>query len=213
MAIFKFQILTAIALFAVAGGWCAVQAARIFSGTRVPLLLAIAICAGTAISAFYETGLTPIFAVSLLLGWTLFTLAAVDAAVFRLPDLLTLPLAVAGICITVYPLHQPILDHLVGAALGLAVFAAVAWAYKALRGREGLGFGDAKLACAAGAWLGWTALPSMILIACVFGLLLVGVKAILKGRAALTERIPFGVALALAIWVVWLLGPLEIAAA
>jgi prepilin signal peptidase PulO-like enzyme (type II secretory pathway) len=33
--------------------------------------------------------------------------------------------------------------------------------------------------------------------------------AILRGRAALTERIPFGVALAIAIWVVWLYGPLE----
>ena len=36
--------------------------------------------------------------------------------------------------------------------------------------------------------------------------------AIARGRAALTERIPFGVALAIAIWVVWLYGPLEILA-
>jgi prepilin signal peptidase PulO-like enzyme (type II secretory pathway) len=32
---------------------------------------------------------------------------------------------------------------------------------------------------------------------------------VMRGRAALTERIPFGVALAIAIWVVWLYGPLE----
>jgi len=30
-----------------------------------------------------------------------------------------------------------------------------------------------------------------------------------RGRAALAERIPFGMALAIAIWVVWLYGPLE----
>ena len=70
--------------------------------------------------------------------------------------------------------------------------------------------GDAKLAAAGGAWLGWAPLPSVILIACAAGFLWVAAMTMIRGRAALTERIPFGVALAIGIWVVWLYGPLEI---
>jgi prepilin signal peptidase PulO-like enzyme (type II secretory pathway) len=42
--------------------------------------------------------------------------------------------------------------------------------YRALRGREGLGGGDAKLLAAGGAWLGWPALPAIMFGAAVLGL-------------------------------------------
>jgi leader peptidase (prepilin peptidase) / N-methyltransferase len=210
---FSLPIFATICAFALAGGWGATQVIRIFSERRFSFVIAVAICAGLGLWAFHETGWTAVFAISLVLAWTLFALAAIDAFVFRLPDLLTFPLAAAGILVAYYPLHEPILAHLAGAAIGFGAFAVIAWGYARIRGREGLGFGDAKLAGVAGAWLGWAPVPSVILIACAAGLMWVGAKAIVRGRTALGERVPFGVALAIAIWIVWLYGPLEFAGA
>ena len=55
--------------------------------------------------------------------------------------------------------------HLIGGVLGFAAFFLIAWLYRQLREREGLGLGDAKLLAGAGAWLGWAALPSVVLLA------------------------------------------------
>jgi leader peptidase (prepilin peptidase) / N-methyltransferase len=67
-------------------------------------------------------------------------------------------------------------------------------------GQEGLGLGDAKLFAAAGAWLGWQALPMALLIAAVSGL----VVALALGKTARATPLPFGPALALGFWVTWL---------
>ena len=63
-------------------------------------------------------------------------------------------------------------DHALGALAGFASLAVIASVYRRVRGREGLGLGDAKLLAAAGAWLGWQALPSVVLIAAASGLAL-----------------------------------------
>jgi leader peptidase (prepilin peptidase)/N-methyltransferase len=90
--------------------------------------------------------------------------------------------------------------------LGGAAFWLVRAAYGTLRGREGLGLGDVKLAAAAGAWTGWQDLPNVVLLAAVaaLGLALVRAAHRRKGLAG-TERIAFGAFLAPAIWVVWVL--------
>jgi leader peptidase (prepilin peptidase)/N-methyltransferase len=203
-----FQTGIAVATFALAGGWSSARVASAFSGSRFATAIAVAICAALGAWAAVIMGWTPVFAITLGLAWTLITLAAIDVLAFRLPDLLTLPLAAAGLLISLI-LPSEFWAHLAGAVIGYCAFAAIGWAFARVRGREGLGMGDAKLAAAAGAWLGWEPLPSVILIACAAGFLWVATMAILRGRAALTERIPFGVALAIAIWVVWLYGPLE----
>jgi leader peptidase (prepilin peptidase)/N-methyltransferase len=198
----------AVAAFALAGGWSCARVASAFSDSRFATAIAVALCAALAVWAAAIMGWTVIFAITLGLAWVLLTLAAIDVLAFRLPDLLTLPLAAAGLLISLI-LPFAFWAHVAGAVIGYCVFAAIGWAFSRVRGREGLGLGDAKLAAAAGAWLGWAPLPSVVLIACAGGFLWVATMAIMRGRAALTERIPFGVALALAIWVVWLYGPLE----
>ena len=139
------------------------------------------------------------------LGWTLLALAWIDAERMLLPDALTLPLIVAGLAEAWWTAPDTLLDRSAGAALGWGLFALVAVTYRKLRGREGLGGGDAKLLAAGGAWLGWQALPPVMLIAA-----LLAMTALLIGRAAskadLGDRIPFGPWLALAIWLVWLAG-------
>lgn len=205
---FSLHIAVAVALFALAGGWSSARVATSFSDRRFPFAFAMAFCAVLAGWAAAIMGWTAVFAITLLLAWALLTLAAIDILAFRLPDALTLPLAAAGLVVALI-LPNDIWAHVAGAIIGYGTFAAIGWGFARIRGHEGLGLGDAKLAAAAGAWLGWAPLPSVVLIACAAGFLWVGVMAMVRGRTALGQRIPFGVALAIAIWVVWLYGPLE----
>jgi leader peptidase (prepilin peptidase)/N-methyltransferase len=98
-------------------------------------------------------------------------------------------------------LGDPLRDHLIGAAAGYLVLAGIAFAYARLRGREGLGLGDAKLLAVAGAWLGWRAVPIVVVIASAGGLAWAGVRLLRQGRAGLSEPIAFGAPLCAAIWV------------
>ncbi|MET0239397.1 MAG: A24 family peptidase [Sphingobium sp.] len=146
-----------------------------------------------------------------LLGWILLALAVLDARHFWLPDALTLPLAFFGLTIGPFATQAALPDRWIGAAAGYGVLLAVALGYRALRGREGLGLGDAKLLGAIGAWTGWQALPFVLLIGSVAGLGWAAAMAA-RGRAVRGDmRLPLGTLLCLAVgpgMVVeaWLLG-------
>lgn len=143
------------------------------------------------------------------LGWALLALAAIDLREMTLPDMLTLPLIAAGLLIAALAFPRPF-DHLIGAALGGAVFAVLGWGWERATGREALGLGDAKLFAAAGAWLGWQGLPSVLLIAALAGLAMALVRTLL-GRGGLRAPLPFGPALATGFWLTWVLGPIQFA--
>jgi leader peptidase (prepilin peptidase) / N-methyltransferase len=145
---------------------------------------------------------------SLALGWTLLALAAIDLRHYLLPDALTLPLIPAGLGLAYLIEPGKLPDHAIGAAAGLIGFVVIAWLYRRLRRREGLGLGDAKLLAAGGAWLGWQALPSVVALAAVVALALALAGALAGGKLGATTKIAFGPHLALAIWLVWLYGPL-----
>jgi leader peptidase (prepilin peptidase)/N-methyltransferase len=144
------------------------------------------------------------------LGWTLLTLAALDHRTFVLPDTLTLPLIPAGLVVAWAIDPGLLIGHVLGALAGFTSFAAIAGAYRRARDREGLGLGDAKLLAAAGAWLGWQALPSVVLIAAASGLALALAVALGGAKLAWTSKVAFGPHLALAFWLVWLFGPVII---
>jgi leader peptidase (prepilin peptidase)/N-methyltransferase len=145
-----------------------------------------------------------------LLGWWLLALAWIDVRRLILPDVLTLPLIVAGLLAAAVLDPDSLAERALGAALGYLALRAVAWAYLRLRGREGLGQGDAKLLAAAGAWLGAVALPQIILVAALSALL-VAAALRLSGRTMHAHSaLPFGPFLALAIWALWLFGPLPL---
>lgn len=69
-----------------------------------------------------------------------------------------------------------------GLALG-ALFFMLRVGYRALRGREGLGLGDVKLAVVAGAWLGVAAIPLAIEIAALSALFALGLWHLFQGPA------------------------------
>lgn len=134
------------------------------------------------------------------------TLAACDWQSGYLPDILTLPLLLGGLFFSFMeagPLPQ---DALIGVIGGYASFRLVALAYKKLRGREGLGGGDARLLAAAGAWLGWQWLAAVVLLSAVVTLVGALLWHILtRRRLSATAELPFGPGLGAAIWLCWLL--------
>lgn len=142
------------------------------------------------------------------LGWTLLTLAWIDWTSFLLPDLLTLPLLLAGLAVTFVSAPGELTQHCLAAAAGYLSFQAIALCYRRLRGRDGMGGGDAKLIAAAGAWCGLPLLPFVVLGSAVTGLL-AALGLALTGRTVTSAtRIPFGPCIALAFWLVWLYGGL-----
>lgn len=145
---------------------------------------------------------------SLVLAVMLAALSAVDITSYRLPDVLTLPLIVAGIAVSaLLNTTAPPWWFAVSAGINFLVMVSIREAYRYVRGRAGLGLGDAKLFAAAGAWLGAEALPSVLLIAAVTGLVCVLVAVSRGYDMARTTRVPFGPFLALAMWCVWIYGP------
>ena len=176
--------LVPILSWALLRGRCGTCGARI--GAYYPLIetatLFLALWAATVVSDW-------LLLTSCILGWTLLALSIIDWRTYTLPDPLTLPLIPAGLAV-------------------ISVFAGLAYAYHALRGRDGLGLGDAKLFAAAGAWVGWEVLPSVLLIGAVACLASAFIGRAFGGTLSWSQRLAFGPYLALGFWIVWLHGPL-----
>ena len=164
-------------------------------------------CAATAIAAIaivvIDDDISLVWA-ACGLGWTLLALAWIDAEHMYLPDVLTLPLVLAGLVVTGWLNPDALVAHTLGAAAGYGSIAGLAIAYRRLRGREGIGLGDAKLLAAAGAWLGWQNLSWVVLMAALIG---IGIALAFQLRGATVTRataLAFGPCLAVATWVMFL---------
>ncbi len=91
-----------------------------------------------------------------------------------------------------------------GAALGYFLCVGVEHAFRALRGRDGLGRGDAWVLGAAGAWVGPGGLGPVLALAAGGALLAVLVRD--RGRLDGGASLPFAPALAAAAWFAWIAG-------
>jgi len=138
-------------------------------------------------------------------GWLLVALAALDLRHFWLPDRLTAAVALLGVAGAFAGLHPPPLDRLIGGVGGFALLWSIGAAYRLVRKREGLGAGDPKLFGAIGLWVGWQALPFVLLGASAAGLGM-ALMLMLRQRVTATTRLPLGTLLAVAAFPVWLLG-------
>jgi leader peptidase (prepilin peptidase)/N-methyltransferase len=139
-----------------------------------------------------------------LLGWTLLTLSWIDWQWMRLPDVLTLPLLLAGLGATWLCQPEELTEHAAAAMIAYLSMQGLALAYRRLRGRDGLGAGDAKLLAAAGAWLGLAPLPWLVLLAASTGLVTALCMALAGQRLDRYSALPFGPFLSLALWLCFL---------
>ncbi len=156
---------------------------------RYPLLeIASAAFAAGALALFGPT-LTALAAFGLCAA--LLAMSAIDIDTHLLPDSMTLPLLWAGIIVNFNGMFASLHDAVLGAIFGYLVLWVVYWLFRLVRGVEGMGYGDFKLLAALGAWLGWAALPQIVLIAAVAGAV-VGLAATWRGRMRFEEPLPFG---------------------
>ena len=187
--------------YLIAHGRCRYCQARIGA---FPLAIELAALAAALWAVFASSPET--LAITCALGWTLLCLAWIDVRTMLLPDALTLPLMVGGLAATAFTNAEALMDHTLAAILGWGGLTAAAHLYRLLRGREGLGLGDAKLLGASGAFLGLDLLPMTVFLAACLGLAAGGAAAVLGRRMTLTTAMPFGPYLALATWLLWLYG-------
>ena len=114
--------------------------------------------------------------------------ARIDAQTGMLPDRLTLGMLWLGLLAAVVtgrgaaPFPVGPTDAIVGAAVGYLCLWSVYWLFRLITGREGMGRGDFKLLAALGAWLGWTAIPLIVLLSALVGALVGGVLILFRGR-------------------------------
>ncbi|HUJ87064.1 MAG TPA: A24 family peptidase [Burkholderiales bacterium] len=129
--------------------------------------------------------------------WVMIALAFIDLDTQLLPDDLTLPLLWGGLAINLGGTFAPLHSAVIGAIVGYLSLWLVYWAFKLATGKEGMGFGDFKLLAAIGAWLGWQALPLVILLSSVVGAA-AGISLMVFTRRGRDHPIPFGPYLAAA---------------
>jgi leader peptidase (prepilin peptidase)/N-methyltransferase len=200
------RALNGFELIPLIGGWIARGKCRTCGATIDPVHPFVE--AGAAIIGGLCFALFPLPAAALFAigGWLLLTLAVLDARHFWLPDALNFPLAAIGLTLGDWGLPAPFEDRVIGAVAGAALLVLVSVSYKWLRGRDGLGLGDAKLLGAIGAWLGWQLLPLVLLVASVTALIWVLFRSLCGRAMEATTRVPLGTFLCVAVVPAWLLG-------
>jgi leader peptidase (prepilin peptidase)/N-methyltransferase len=142
---------------------------------------------------------------ALLFTWALVPLFMIDFDRQILPDTITLPLLWAGLLLSLPGVFVGSATSIIGAAAGYLSLWSIYHLFRLLTGKEGMGYGDFKLLGAIGAWVGWQALPVVILFSSVVGAT-IGIGLILfKGRDH-NLPMPFGPFLAAAGWLTLLWG-------
>jgi leader peptidase (prepilin peptidase)/N-methyltransferase len=173
---------------------------------RLPFALAGA--AAAALSLYAAPNISGVFGA--LLAVAMAAIAHHDAHEFIIPDQYS-AVALALALATIFFADEPDVLWAIGTALARAAVLASAFLgirvlYRQLRGRQGLGLGDVKLAGVAGAWLDWTMLPVAVEIAALSALAAVFIaQLVTRGTLKATTRLPFGLFFAPAIWISWLL--------
>lgn len=142
---------------------------------------------------------------ALLLSWALLALTFIDVDHQLLPDSITLPLLWLGLIFNLFGTFTDINSAVVGAIAGYLALWLVYHGFRLATGKEGMGYGDFKLLAALGAWMGWQALPMIILLSSLVGAL-VGISLILLKQQHRDIPIPFGPYLAAAGWLALIWG-------
>jgi leader peptidase (prepilin peptidase)/N-methyltransferase len=185
-------------------GKCASCAAPI--SKRYPLVELSTALLSTVVA--WRFGFTAHMGAALVMTWMLIAMSMIDFDHQLLPDDMTLPLMWIGLFLSLFngavlPIKPT--DAIIGAIAGYLSLWLVYHAFKALTGKEGMGYGDFKLLAALGAWLGWQLLPLIILLSACVGAVVGIALIVIRGRDR-NLPIPFGPYLAAAGWIAMLWG-------
>ena len=177
---------------------------------RYPIVELATAVASAVVAWRFGFGLETLAAVALT--WVLVAISMIDVDHQIIPDSLVLPLTWAGLGMSLlHPqsdaqvLFISPTESIIGAIAGYLTLWSVYHLFRLLTGKEGMGYGDFKLLGALGAWLGWQALPLIVLLSAVVGAV-VGITMIALRGHDKNIPIPFGPYLAAAGWIALLYG-------
>jgi len=155
------------------------------------------------IALHYGLGLQTVAALGFT--WAMIPLFLIDLDTQLLPDTITLPLLWAGLLLSLAGVFVDSHASIVGAAAGYLSLWTVYHLFRLVTGKEGMGYGDFKLLAAIGAWVGWQALPLVILFSSLVGAVTGVLLILFRGRDH-SQPMPFGPFLAAAGWLTLLWG-------
>jgi len=154
----------------------------------------------------YTFGFNLLTLSALIFTWILIALTFIDLDHFLLPDKLTLPLLWMGLLLNTANTFTSLESAVYGAAAGYLSLWSVYWIFKLVTGKEGMGYGDFKLLAALGAWMGISALPMLILISSISGIVIAIIMS-MTSKHQLNQPIPFGPYLTIAGFISLIWGP------
>ncbi len=171
-------------------------------GTKIsPRYVVLEAAAGLISVAVLETLVLPLpLETSLLHAGTVFlsafglamglmAAAFIDLEHMYLPDSITLGGTLLGV-LTPGLRGLTWLDGILGAAVGfVGVWLPLIVGYKALRGRPGMGMGDAKLTMLAGAWFGWPGVVFAVFAGALHATVAAGIVLAVKGKIEEPESV------------------------
>ena len=162
---------------------------------RYPIIEAVT--AALSALAAWQFGLSWETAGALLLTWSLVSMTMIDFDHQLLPDSITLPFLWIGLAFNLFAAYTDLGSAVIGAMAGYLSLWSIYWGFKLLTGKEGMGYGDFKLLAMLGAWMGWQALPAIILLSSLVGAVIGIGMIVIRGRDH-SIPIPFGPYLAIA---------------
>lgn len=182
-------------------GRCANCKSRI--SLRYPTVELFTAVISAAVAWHFGFGLQTTFA--LLLSWALISASLIDFDHQLLPDTIVIPMLWLGLLLSLINVFVDSQSSIIGAATGWLCLWLVYHAFRLATGKEGMGYGDFKLLAVLGAWLGWQALPIIILLSSLVGAI-VGIVLVLFFQHQRSKPIPFGPFLAASGWITLLWG-------
>jgi leader peptidase (prepilin peptidase) / N-methyltransferase len=162
-------------------------------------------CAAWAVLLYLRIGIGWDYPFLALWGFLLIALLWIDLDFQLLPDVLTFPGTLIGVAAAaLWP--GGIREAIFGVLLGSGLLWLLGWLYQRIRGTEGMGGGDIKLAAMFGVVLGWPLTLFTLFLAAAIGSVWGGIL-MLRGQGDGRTAIPFGTLLAPAAMVAFLWGP------
>ena len=179
------------------GGKC--RHCRLPISPRYPLVELLSTLLALAVYARFVDGvaapaavLAAHFLVYFAFVGALVVIAGVDLDHKIIPDVVTYPAIPAFFLAAIVLRDVAPLDLIIGMAVGYGVVAVTAELSYVILGREGIGYGDAKLLALVGALLGWRGVAFTFLLSPFFGLVIV-VPVLVARRSRLRGvEVPFG---------------------
>lgn len=171
-------------------------------------LIGLTILAGVFVLIAWRAQTSPFYLLSPTIIWVSTGLAGallvasyIDIKSYILPDIITLPLILAGVVFHALMTGMWGVSAL-GVVFGYGLFAGLIWAWRTFRGKHALGLGDAKLIAAGGAFCTIWAMPMILMIAAMSALVFILVQRLVQRETGVSV-VPFGPFLALGIWTAW----------